>query len=152
MNNLTIESKVIKVTPYAIQFDGSPSPKEWLQAVHAVNRAHSMCQFYLGDLVVRAEYEWGDKYTELMEATGYSYMTLARFASVSRRFTPDARKAVFSVNTKNSGVSFTHFQECQGLDDKHAFYFLEMCRDAGWTVAKLREEIKHWKSTQSGKQ
>jgi hypothetical protein len=134
----------IKFTPYAVEFDGRPTPTEWLQALNAVNRVHSMCQFYLGDLVAHAEYEWGHKYTELVNATGYNYDTLARFTNVSRRFAPSFREAIFGASTKNSGLSFTHFQECQGLDDEHALYFLEMSRDAGWTKDRLREEIKRW--------
>jgi hypothetical protein len=137
----------IKFTPYAVEFEGRPTPTEWLQALNAVNRVHSMCQFYLGDLVAHAEYEWGHKYTELIEATGYEYNTLARYAGISRRFTPSFREAVFGTNSKNpSGLSFTHFFVAAPLDDEHALYFLEMCRDAGWTVARLREEIKRWQS------
>lgn len=150
MNELAIKSPNIKATQYGIEFTGNPSIKEWYQAVQAVQRVNGMCQWYLGDLIVYAESPvtgWGEsKYNDLLDATGYDYGTLANFASVARRFGTDFRKNVSLQGEMFSNVSFTHFKAVTSLSDEKAFYFLEMVRDGGWSVAKLREEIARYKN------
>lgn len=150
---VALGSAHIKATPYAIEFEGSPSIEEWYNAVQSVQKVHGMCQFYLGDLVVYAESPvtgWGEsKYQELMDATGYEYMTLAQFSRVARRFDKDFREEVLKdlyAHTNVSNLGFQHWQVVASLEDEQAKYFLEMCRDGGWSVAKLREEITLYKN------
>lgn len=151
MNELAIKSPNIKATQYGIEFTGNPSIKEWYQAVQAVQRVNGMCQWYLGDLIVYAESPvtgWGEsKYEDLLEATGYEYSTLAGFAKVARRFSPEIREAVLEKDLRTyANVSFGHFERVAPLSDEKALYFLEMVRDGGWSVAKLREEIARYKN------
>lgn len=142
-------SKHIKITPYAVEFDGSPSIEEWHKAVLGIQKVHGMMQFYLGDLMVYAESPvtgWGEsKYSDLIEHTGYDYQTLRNFASISRRFVPQFREEVLSLR-KDTSLSFGHFNIVAGLDDVPAKHFLEMVRDSRWTVEKLRNEVAKFKN------
>lgn len=148
MTDITIKSSNIKATEYGIEFTGKPSIKEWYQAVQAVQKANSMCQWYLGDLIVYAESPvtgWGQsKYDDLMEATGYEYSTVTKFASMARRFPPSFREQIFADDRKR--LSFDHFYQVASLEDEHAFYFLGMVQDGGWSVARLREEVVRHKN------
>lgn len=142
--NEIVESKNIKATEYGIEFTGKPTIKEWHQAVQAVQKINGLCQWYLGDLIVYAESPvtgWGEsKYADLLDATGYEYGTLMNYARTARRFPPEFREAILSnVNIRN--LSFEHFYQVASLSDERAIYFLEMVRDGGWSVAKLRQEI-----------
>lgn len=138
-----LSTEHIKVTPYAITFEGSPSLDEWYDVFGKVNTVNTMTQFYLGDLVAYAEspdYGWGDTYTKLMDESGYAYETLSKFARVSRRFSPQVREEIFAHVRENTSLSYRHFEEVMPLDDAHAFYFLEMVRDGGWSIRKIQEE------------
>lgn len=141
-----LDTPHIEVTPYGIEFDldHSPTIEEWRKAVVGVQKVHGMMQFYLGDLMIFAESPvtgWGDsKYADLIESTGYEYNTLKMYASISRRFSLEQRKRVYS-NIQVSEVTFAHFQLVASLDDERAMYFLERVAEGRWTVKKLREEI-----------
>jgi hypothetical protein len=139
----------IKITPFGVEFLNKPTIKEWHEAVLGVQKVHGMMQFYLGDLMVFAESPvtgWGEsKYEDLMEATGYEYNTLMQFTAVSRRFSPEFRKQLYS-STDVYNLSWKAFQTVSSLDDVPAKHFLEMVRDSKWTIAKLRDEVAKFKN------
>jgi hypothetical protein len=145
-----VDSKNIKITPYGIEFENKPTIEEWHKAVLGVQKIHGMMQFYLGDLMVFAESPvtgWGEsKYQDLIDNTGYDYQTLRHYASVARRFSPKFREAVLGRVPTSAQVSFSHFQDVQGLDDVAAKHFLEMVIDSRWSIAKLREEVYKFKN------
>lgn len=143
-----VGSENIKITPYAIEFAGSPTIEEWHKAVLGIQKVHGMMQFYLGDLIVFADSPvtgWGEsKYQALIEQTGYDYQTLRVFAAVSRRFTPDFRKQILEYVATSQHVSWGHFREVMALGDIPARHFLEMVSKARWSVVKLREEVRKY--------
>jgi hypothetical protein len=147
MNEIQIASKNIQVTPYGIEFSGAPSIDEVTNALKNVMKVDTMLQFYIGDLINQATYQWGEKYDKWEEITGYEYITLAQFAQVSERFPADVREQIFSPGTKNANaISFKHFRLAAPLSDEKALYFLGMVRDGKWSVAKLVDEIKRDKN------
>lgn len=144
-------SEHIKFSPYGVTFEGSPTIKEWHQAVLGVQKVHGMLQFYLGDLMVYAESPvtgWGQsKYEDLIANTGYEYATLVEFTTVARRFSITFREEILGKQLGSSlTVSFKHFKMVASLDDVPAKYYLEQARDQKWTVAKLREEVAKFKN------
>lgn len=141
-----LASQHIKVTPFGMEFEGKPSTEEWMNAFQKVAQLHGMSQFYLGDLVVEAEYEWGDKYTELIALTGYAYDTLARCANIARRFPASFRKEIVGRSAKNRIPAFNSFKEVQSVDDEKAMYFLQMVNDGNWTNDELVEAVKRSKN------
>lgn len=144
VGDMDIVSDHLKVTPYAVEVRGKPSAEEWMSFFNKVSRVNSMSQFYLGDLVVCAEFEWGDKYTDLIQLTDYDYKTLAGYASVARRFTPKVREEIFLRAEKIP--SWTSFKLVQSLDDDKAKYFLTMVAEGNWSTRKLEQEIARYKN------
>lgn len=145
-NEVEIDSQHIRRTPYGLEIEGKPSTEEWYDTFQKVSQIHGMSQFYLGDLVVCAEYEWGDKYTDLIDLTGYDYKTLANYASVARRFSPQFREQLVPDVGKNGLPAFGAFDAVTSIDDDRAAYFLRMVSNGKWSIAKLREEVKRYKN------
>jgi hypothetical protein len=149
-----IETKNIEVGEWGLDFKGQLSTEEWLDAVIKLQKFDGKIQWYLGDLAVYAESPttgWGEsKYSDLIDATGYSYQTLAHFAKVARRFTSNGREKVFKQLPTSANISFSHFVEVAPLDDNFAFYWLEKAAKNGWGVSKLRDEIRKWKDEKEG--
>lgn len=139
-----LASQHIKVTPFGLEFEGKPSTEEWMNAFQKVAQLHGMSQFYLGDLVVEAEYEWGEKYTDLIDLTGYDYHYLSQMAQVARRFSPKFREEIFKTGLKIP--PYKAFYKVASLDDERAKYFLMMLSEANWPVSKLEEEVKRYKN------
>ncbi len=144
-----IESKNIEVGEWGLTFKGQLSVEEWYNTALAIQKFDGKLQWYLGDLAVYAESPvtgWGEsKYKELIDATGYAYETLTKYATVARRFPITLREMILEHMELTPSVSFSHFQEVKGLDDNFAMYFLQKAADNAWGVAKLREEIRKWK-------
>jgi hypothetical protein len=145
-DDLELSTQHIKITPYAVEIEGKPSTEEWYEAFQKIGRINGLTQFFLGDLVVCAEFEWGDKYTELIDLTGYDYQTLRDYATVARRFSPTFREEICRDVTTNQLPSFNAFRTVQSIDDERAKYFLRMVVDGKWSVIKLREEVKRYKN------
>lgn len=139
-----LETQHIKVTPFGMEFTGKPSTEEWYDVFMKVSRANSMTQFYLGDMVVEAEFQWGDKYTDLMELTDYSYETLKQYAAVARRFGPQFRENCVNVHTNLP--SWSAFLKVASLDDDRALYYLGMVVNGNWSIRRLEEEVKRYKN------
>ncbi len=149
-----IETKNIEVGEWGLDFKGQLTTEEWLDAVIKLQKFDGKIQWYLGDLAVYAESPttgWGEsKYSDLIDATGYAYDSLRRYASVARRFTAKFRDEFFKRGDTYPQISFNHFQLVAPLDDNFAFYWLEKAAKNGWGVSKLREEIRKWKDEKDG--
>ncbi len=135
------DSKNITVTPYGIEFPGTPSLAEWKRAMLGLQKAATMVQFYLGDLYLYAEYQWGgDTYKDLVEHSGYDKQTLMHFTWVSRRFPLSLRE---QICPRGHICSFSHYREVAHIpDDQQAVRLLQLAGKSGWSVERLREEVQ----------
>lgn len=146
MVNEIIAEKVV-FGNYGAEITTALTPDEWCKAVEAVGKVNSMTQFYLGDLVVYAESPvtgWGEKYTDLVELTGYEYESLKQYATVARQFPREFRELVYAHTPAN--ISWGHFQKAQGLDLDTAKHFLTTAGEAGWSTRRLAEEVAKYKA------
>lgn len=143
-NNIELVTDHLKVTPYSVEVNGKPSAEEWMDFFRKVSQVNSMSQFYLGDLVVCAEFEWGDKYTDLIDLTDYDYDTLTKYASVARRYSPEFREEVAHVG--KIMPSWSAFKTVASVDDDRAKYFLRMVVEGGWSIRRLEDEVKRYKN------
>lgn len=146
MNEIQIASKNLKVTKYGIEAVSAPTVDEIQSALKSIMKVDTMCQFYIGDLINIADYQWGEKYDKWEEATGYGEGYLRQMSHVSSRFSSEFREGLLGQPNKSNIISFEHFKKAAPLSDEKAMYFLEMVRDGKWSVAKLEEEIKRSKN------
>lgn len=145
MVNEIVAEKVV-FGNYGAEITTSLTPDEWCKAVEAVGKVNSMTQFYLGDLVVYAESPvtgWGEKYTDLVELTGYENQTLRSYAVVARAFPQTIREEIVGAHQQ---ISWEHFRRTLGLDLDTAKRFLETAGEAGWSTRRLAEEVAKYKA------
>jgi hypothetical protein len=152
---VVLESKNIEVVPYGLKFTAAVSREEWGNAFNQLQHVNTMYQWYLGDLVAQADWQWkGEMYDLMMDITGLERNYLQQLASMSRTFSPETRSYVYeqvlrSNEESHTKLSFAHFAIVQGLMNsnlEHAVDFLVKAGKQGWTVAVLREQIARWKN------
>lgn len=153
-----LASKNIEILPYGLKFVNSVTKEEWNTAFLSLQHANTIYQWYLGDLVAQAEYQWkGEMYDLMMESTGLERQTLAIFSSVARAYTPDVRQAIYDevrvgVLREQNGytkLSFSHFLRAASLMNSHkeqAIDFLIRAGREGWSTRVLEEQIARWKN------
>lgn len=148
-----VELKNIEVVPYGLKFNADVSREEWGTAFQKLNHVNTVYQWYLGDLVAQADWQWkGEMYDYMMEVTGLEYGYLRQLASIATTFPQDVRKFIYEnvrLNEQPTKLSNTHFAVAQSLmnkDPEQAVNFLVRAGREGWTVATLREEIARWKN------
>lgn len=142
--NEGLETQHIKVTAFGVDFDGKPSTEEWYDVFMKVGRANVMTQFYLGDMVKEAEFQWGEKYDDLVDLTDYDNSTLRKYVYVARRFDSDFREAICS--RAGTIPSWTAFKIVAPLEDDRAMYYLEMLVKGNWSTRRLEEEVLRYQS------
>lgn len=149
-NEVELVSDNIQVVPYGLKFNAELSRDEWINAFQSLQHVGSVYQWYLGDLVAQADWQWkGELYDMMMDSTGLDYGTLKNLSSIARTYPADIRKFIYeSVNESQvnltSKLSFTHFEKTAPImnkDPEKAADFLIRAGREGWTVATLREEI-----------
>jgi len=150
VNISEIETKNVEVGEWGLNIKGQLTTEEWLDVALSIQKFDGKIQWYLGDLAVYAESGvtgWGEsKYADLIEATGYEYNTLKKYAGVARRFPEVWRKTFLEKQGDLSlHISFSHFKEVMALEDNFAAYWLQKSGENAWGVNKLGEEIRKWK-------
>jgi hypothetical protein len=145
---LAIGTKSIEVTEYGIEFPGRPTLAEWKQAMLGLQKAQTRLQFYLGDMFIYAESAvtgWGQvTYDDLVAHSGYDRQTIQNFVWVARRFPSEFRKAIAAQSSARAeDCAFSHYAKVAALDDdQEAMRLLKMVGKAGWSCARLTEEVR----------
>jgi len=116
-----------------IEVVAPPSFDEWQDAVAFAQRAESGVAWWIGDLLNYGEAQFGEMYTQAMDATGLAYQTLADAKYVARR-------VEFSVRTEN--LSFSHHKIVAAMDQKDQTRWLKKASANSWSSADLRKAIK----------
>ena len=112
---------------------GKPTFEQWEQCGKFIGRVEQAVQFWLGDWLNYGESVWGEKYSQALEDTSYTYGTLANAAYV-------ARKIDFS--SRNENLSFAHHYAIAKLTPEEQQKFLVMAEEYAMSVRELRREIQ----------
>lgn len=96
-----------------------------------------MC--WIGDALCYGEKNYGEKYTQALDATRYSYGTLRNAHWVMSRV---------EVSRRRDSLDFGHFQNVAHLSADQQGMWLEQAELNGWSVMRLREEIAAAKEPQ----
>lgn len=149
-NEVELLSDNIQVVPYGLKFNAELDRGEWSDAFLKLQHAGTVYQWYLGDLVAQADWQWkGEMYDMMMEVTGLERDTLYKMAGMARAYPHDIRKFIYdgirdSNPESTSKLGFLHFRLVAPLMNSDAEKAVDMLIRAGregWTVADLREKI-----------
>lgn len=153
-DEVVIESSNIELVPYGLRFVNEVSREEWATTFQKLQHVNTMYQWYLGDLVAQADWQWkGEMYDMMMEISGLERGTLANLANAARTYPAEVRQQIYESFIKdvhvNMKLSFEHFRITAPIMNKNperAVDFLIRAGQQGWSVATLREQIARWKN------
>jgi hypothetical protein len=96
--------------------------------MHLERRVH----FWIGDLLTYGERRWAEKYTEMIEHTGYDYATLRVLKWVASRV---------AISRRRESLSFAHHKEVAKLAPDQQALILARAEDKRWTREMVRHEV-----------
>ena len=110
---------------------GTPTRAQWLQCLHYLMHLERHVHFWMGDLLAYGEQCWGEKYTELIEQTGYDLGTLRTLKWVASQV---------HVSERHENLPFAHHQEAAKLPPSQQRLVLARAAKEHWTRERVRQE------------
>ncbi len=118
-----------RLTAVGLEAPPDITKDEWLAAGPFLRYADSLSTFWLADWVNAHRGEWGDTYSDAVEATGLDQRYLENIASVANRV---------EISYRYEKLTFTHHIAVAGLAPEWQRHWLGLAAEKGWSVAKLR--------------
>lgn len=109
------------------------SVREWLDALAWCRQVERASPFWIGDLLAYGERQYGETYTQALDATEYAYGTLANAMYVAKHVAPSRRR---------ENLTFSHHQEVAALPPAEQDHWLARAEAEGFTVRQLRERVR----------
>lgn len=129
----------MKVT--RIGLEGFPSSfEEWEAFGRTLRDIEKGLQWAVGDWLNIGEARYRDKYMGAAAALGFEVPTVRDYAYVARSIKPSIR-----IDT----LSFAHHRLIASLDPQFQRHWLTRADAAGWSVSRMREEMRGDKVTKS---
>lgn len=134
--NGVIQYGKFTLTPVGLQaVEDGLTIDEWHAFGEWMQQLENSIQWILGDWAIVAEHyadNWGSRYDDLIDASGYSYSSLTKFKMV-------ASKIDFFRRRKN--LSFSHHLEVTHLSEPLQDHYLDLAEKEDLSVRLLRERI-----------
>jgi hypothetical protein len=114
---------------------------EWAKEGRRLRAVHNGVLWAVGDWLNFGEAEWGERYTQAVEATGYAQSFLQNVKWVSAKFPVEKRRngAIVLQPSQRSGHRW---------NPKQHKAFLTVAEHDGMTTADLRKQVKEAKAAQ----
>jgi hypothetical protein len=140
---VVLEHGPFELTTTGVNVLKQPTYEEWAAVFKWAHSVDGAVQFWLGDLLAIGESNWGEKYTQALETTGYAEQTLRNAVYVARAIAPDRRRSP-------DVVSFAHHAEVAAMSPEQQEYWLKICEEEHLTREQLRRRIKKAIAEQTG--
>lgn len=118
--------------------DRASTFEEWIEAATWAQGVEHASPWWVADLLVYGEDEFGERYAQAIEATGLKVGTLMNMAYVARYVAKSRRR---------EGVPFTFYQDLASLPAPEQEYWLNKCEEGSLTRSELRAQLKKAAST-----
>jgi hypothetical protein len=105
---------------------------QWTEIGDSLKRVESGVMWWLGDWLNYGEVEFGEKYSQVLDATDYSYGTLRNAAWVAN---------AIEMSRRNDKLSFSHHSQVAGLPEAEQDEWLAKAAKEGWSRKELRDAI-----------
>lgn len=109
------------------------SYEDWAGVGQVIQRAEKAVMWWIGDWLNYGEGKYGEMYSQAMDASSYSYSSLANAKFVSSKVEIAFRKA---------NLSFSHHLQVASLSKEKQADWLEQAESEGLSVAELKSAIK----------
>lgn len=130
-DNLPATNEHFILSTVGVEIVGKPSYEEWERMLHMMFANHRMSHWVIGDLIRFGEAEYGEKYSQALDATVYAYSTLAHDVSVAGKF---------EICRRRQNLSWGHHAEVGKLAPAKQDELLERAEVEQWPISRLREE------------
>jgi len=127
-----IRTNNVNLTPVGLTVIHSLSYDEWVDLMKTLVRLETAFQFAIGDALIYGEAQYGEKYSQAMDATGLSYQSLANMVWVSKHV---------PIANRVQDVSWTHHRVVASIDQQDQKAMLEWARDKGLSAVDLQSHI-----------
>lgn len=156
MNELILKTKCYITTQVGTQITRKSTKKEWENYGEILRRVDEAKQWAIGDWLVDGKQHYGDGlYKRAAEITGQSEGMLRQYASLSSQFKLLARTNNLSYRHHYEVASIKQILKRSGkleLSDKpdkdKIAELLIRAEKQGWSVVKLREQVRAYKEWQ----
>lgn len=132
LNDSLIQTHNVNLTPVGLTIISTLSYDEWVDLMKTLVRLETAFQFAIGDALIYGESQYGEKYSQAMDATGLSYQSLANMVWVSKHV---------PIQNRVTDVSWTHHRVIASIDKSDQKQMLEWARDNGMTAVDLQAHI-----------
>lgn len=124
----------VNISQLGLTFPEGTPVEQWEQTGDKLRAIARNIQWQWGDLLNYGESRYGEKYKRAVEKWGLNLNTAQQYARVARAFPPCNRLQ----------VSWTHHHAVAGVDDDtDRQKLLIAAMDDGWSVSRLKDEIKN---------
>jgi N6-adenosine-specific RNA methylase IME4 len=120
-------------TPTSLCLPETMTFDEWLALAPVLRTVRDASLWWWGDYINFGERKYGERYSQALGETDYSYGTLANASYISRQIESSRRR-------ENVPMSF--HQEVAPLTPELQEVFLDKCEQEGWHRSELRSEIR----------
>ncbi len=127
-----------KLTPISLNLPKKMDFDEWERAGKILGMFGNASGWYIGDWLNYGEHQYGEKYAQAAELTGYEPSTLQGFMYVSARVPIVNRRAT---------LSFAHHREVSPLEPEEQKKWLDLADLNKWSRGELRAKMKGEEST-----
>jgi len=123
----------VRVSASGLEFQGNLTWDEWIKVGRSLSGYLRSVHWWIGDWLNYGERRYGERYSQALSETGFSYDTLAQDKWVASRFPPEARRPV---------LSFSHHREVAKLPEPERHAWLEAAERRGLTSRELHEVVR----------
>lgn len=110
----------------------------WEVVTNQLLKAEKSIRWWIGDALRFGEATYGEKYTQAMDATGYSYSTLSQSVWVANKY-PE-------LSLRKDNCTFRQHEVVAALEPDEREEVLEIAYVKGWTDRQLRDEVAERKT------
>lgn len=132
MEDSLIRTGNINLTPVGLTIVDAIPYEEWIDLMKTLVRLETAFQFAIGDALIYGETQYGEKYSQAMDATGLSYQSLANMVWVSKHV---------PIPNRVSDLSWTHHRVIASVEQQDQRPMLEWARDKKLSAADLHQHI-----------
>ena len=122
-----------KISPVALNLPENMDFEDWERAGKVIGMLGNASGWYIGDWLNYGEHQYGEKYAQAAELTGYDPSTLQGFQFTSSKVPVKVRRAT---------LTFSHHREVAPLEVEEQEKWLALAEKNNWSRGEFRAKLK----------
>lgn len=131
-------SEYVGYTEMGLNFAEDTPYSVWEAVFTQLVSAEKSIRWWIGDALRFAEAHYGEKYTQALEGTPYTYGTLRNSVYVASKYS--------DMSCRHDDLPFGHHEAAASLEPDEREEVLLRASHGGWTQKQVREEVQERKA------